>query len=558
MNLSLSLEKITALFGRVYGKNFYNKLYLLIFLTGLISGFEIAGALLLAPIFNMLASQEIKDIFLHNYLSAYIDTYTLALIYSLVIFLLANIFKNIFTILYMNISTILRLDFTKSLRNLVLDNIMTNFYKLDKKITHNIGELNNITILETYNINTSIAALLALINSLLISMFLMVYLLYIDFINTLIILISVFFVIFINKYFFQKVGFYSQKASIQRGVLSGVFNEIIRNIKLVYTKNAYDYEMNRFSRNNSLDKDITQKRDFFTNYSGPITEILSMVIMVFTIYMVTGNSTKIGESITYIYVIFRLMPYIKMINNNKVQLVSSLGAIDNILHYTNDTSKDMDDGNNKSIGKIIDIDIKDLIFSYDGKTKVLDNFNLKLTQGDVVEIIGQSGSGKSTFFDIMLKLRDEYSGNILINSIELRDISKKSWYSKIGYVPQEALLFDESLAYNVAYPNKIDEDKVIDSLTKASLYQYLDNINYQVGENGSKLSGGQKQRVSIARALYNNPDMILFDETTSALDKDTEKNVVEAINSLPNDLIVLLVTHRELDARYTKKINFKV
>ena len=158
--------------------------------------------------------------------------------------------------------------------------------------------------------------------------------------------------IFINKYFFQKVGFYSQKASIQRGVLSGVFNEIIRNIKLVYTKNAYDYEMNRFSRNNSLDKDITQKRDFFTNYSGPITEILSMVIMVFTIYMVTGNSTKIGESITYIYVIFRLMPYIKMINNNKVQLVSSLGAIDNILHYTNDTSKDMDDGNNKSIGKI--------------------------------------------------------------------------------------------------------------------------------------------------------------------------------------------------------------
>lgn len=554
MNMTISIKKLILLFNNIYGKRFYNKTYVLVVLIFLISGFEILGAFFLTPIFNVMSSHEIKDIFMYEYISLYVDDYRAALIYSLGLFLLVNILKNISTIIYSNTSTILRLNFTKLLRNRIFLNILINFYKLDKAVTHNIGELNNIIILESYNINTSIGSLLALLNAIFVSIILIVYLLYLDFINTLIISVSIFAILYMNKFFFNKVGLYSQQVSQQRGVLSGMINEVIRNIKLVYTKNAFDYEIDRFNINNSLDKEISQKRDFFTNYTGPLTEILSMLIMVFTIYIIANSNDNIGENIAYIYVIFRLMPYIKMINTYKVLLVSNIGAIDNILSYTsNDNSKNKT--LQKHVNEIESIDVKNLSFSYNSKCNVFENFNFKLNKGSILELIGKSGSGKSTLFDILLKLRDEYQGKVLVNGIELKEISSTSWYSRIGYVPQEALLFDNSLAYNVAYPNVIDEKKVIACLKQASLTQYIDDIYYQVGEHGNKLSGGQKQRVSIARALYGNPSVIFFDEATSALDKNTEDNIVEAINYLPKHLIILLITHRELKIKYTHKIN---
>ncbi|WP_295052859.1 ABC transporter ATP-binding protein [Sulfuricurvum sp.] len=556
MNFIQSVKKIILLFERIYETKFYKKFYVLIFIAFIVSGLEIFSAFLLAPIFNLLSSGGIKDIFMYNYISHYVHTYNTALIYSLILFLLGNVLKNIFTIFYMNISTLLRLDFTLLLRNRMFKNILSGYYVLKKEVTHNVGEINNIIMWETHNINNSIVALLLLLNSAIIVFLLLAYLLYTNFTNTLMILIAVFGIIHINKYFFQKVGEYSKEVSAQWGVLSGIFNEIIRNIKVVYTKNAFDYEVKRFALNNKINSDVTQRRDIFSNVTGPITEIFSVLTMIITIYMVSSNSNSLGESVTYIYIIFRLMPYLKMINTNKVLFVSSIGSIDNILHYTKE-DKPETILLKKEINKITDITISKLSFSYNNNDPVLNAIDLNLQRGNIIEIVGESGSGKSTFLDILLKIRDEYQGSILINGIELKDISKESWYSKIGYVPQDPLLFDDTLEYNVAYPNRIDKEKVIKCLEQASLTQYTDNLAYQVGENGSKLSGGQKQRVSIARSLYNDPDLLFFDEATSSLDKETEKNIVETINNLPKHLIILLVTHRELNVQYTDKIHFK-
>lgn len=556
MNFISSVEKILLLFERLYEKKFYKKFYILILIAFIISGFEIFSAFLLAPIFNLLSSGGAEDIFMYSYVSSYITTYNAALIYSLLLFLTGNVLKNIFTILYMNISTRLRLDFTQILRNRMLKNILMNHYVLKKEITHNVGEINNILMVEAHHTNNSIVALLLLLNSIIIIVFLLGYLLYTNMTNTLMILVAVLGIVYVNKYFFQKVGEYSKEVSSEWGVLSGIFNEIIRNIKVVYTKNAYNYEVERFALHNKINSDVTKRRDTFSNITGPVTEIFSILTMIVTIYMVSINSSSLGASVTYIYIIFRLMPYLKIINTNKVLFVGSIGSIDSILYYTKENTerKEID---KKEISQITDIQISDLSFSYNDDHTVLNTMNLTFRQGDIIEIVGESGSGKSTFLDILLKIRDEYQGNILINGVELKDISKESWYSKIGYVPQDPLLFDDTLAYNIAYPHPVEKNKVIRCLEQASLTQYIDNLDYQVGENGCKLSGGQKQRVSIARSLYNDPDFLFFDEATSSLDKETEKNIVETINNLPKHLIVLLVTHRELNVNYTDKILFK-
>jgi ABC-type multidrug transport system fused ATPase/permease subunit len=214
------------------------------------------------------------------------------------------------------------------------------------------------------------------------------------------------------------------------------------------------------------------------------------------------------------------------------------------------------------------ITVKDLDFSYKRTSaKTLDNLSFTIRKGECVGIVGRSGSGKTTFINILLRFLEETGGNILVDDVKLSKDNIISWRNKIGYVQQEVFLLDATLAENIAFGQlreDIDLRKLESVLKKASLVDFVNSLpdkhNTVVGERGAQLSGGQKQRIGIARALYHGAEILVFDEATSALDTETEQEITESIRSLTTDtqsednLTMVIIAHRVTTLKYCDKI----
>ena len=207
------------------------------------------------------------------------------------------------------------------------------------------------------------------------------------------------------------------------------------------------------------------------------------------------------------------------------------------------------------------IKISNLSFSYESESKkIFSDVNIEISKGDQVGFIGKTGSGKTTFIDILIGLLMPTQGTIYIDDFNISRISN-IWKSKIGYVPQNPFLIDGTILENIAYGQertKIDLFKIEESTKSADIYDYINSLpnkfETHVGERGVRLSGGQVQRISIARALYKNPSVLVLDEATSSLDIHTEKKIMDSISNLSKDLTILIITHRFETLRHCNKI----
>ena len=195
--------------------------------------------------------------------------------------------------------------------------------------------------------------------------------------------------------------------------------------------------------------------------------------------------------------------------------------------------------------------IKDISWKYpEGEKYVLENVSVRIKKGTSVAFVGASGAGKTTFADIILGLFEPQDGQVCLEQIDIREI-KSFWGSLISFVPQNVYLLDDTIKNNIAFgiPEKeIDDEKVLLALEQAQLKEFVKSlsqgVNTQIGESGTRLSGGQRQRIAIARALYNNPDILVLDEATSALDTETETAVMDAIDSLHGKKTLIIIAHR--------------
>jgi len=187
----------------------------------------------------------------------------------------------------------------------------------------------------------------------------------------------------------------------------------------------------------------------------------------------------------------------------------------------------------------------------DSEKWALNNINLSIKQHATIGIVGASGAGKTTLIDIILGLLSP-QGNLAIDNVVINDSNVRSWQRNIGYVPQSIFLLDGTIASNIALgisENTVDMDSIIKASKLANLHDFIINelpqgYNTKIGERGIRLSGGQRQRIGIARALYHDPELLIFDEATSALDGITEKVIMEAIHSLANRKTIILIAHR--------------
>ena len=195
------------------------------------------------------------------------------------------------------------------------------------------------------------------------------------------------------------------------------------------------------------------------------------------------------------------------------------------------------------------ISIKNIAFGYDEKRPIIKDVSLEINPGETVAIVGSSGSGKSTIGRLLFRFYDVQKGSIKIDGQDLRDITQKSLHSSIGVVPQDTVLFNDTIYYNIAYGLDNASRSMVENAAKdAQIHDFIMSLpeGYEttVGERGLKLSGGEKQRVGIARTLLKNPPILLLDEATSALDTETEKEIRHALNNASEGRSVLTIAHR--------------
>jgi ABC-type bacteriocin/lantibiotic exporter with double-glycine peptidase domain len=221
--------------------------------------------------------------------------------------------------------------------------------------------------------------------------------------------------------------------------------------------------------------------------------------------------------------------------------------LDKLAEFHDGLEKNQQDIRHVALPFAKQIEIKGLTFKY-GDSVILDTLSMTIKKGQSIGIVGSSGSGKSTLLDVITGLQEKASGRFYLDDVEIDPYDTDALRKYVGYVPQQIAVIDESIAFNIAFSHEYDEQKIHRVIRIANLEEYVgalpDGIRTFVGEAGTRLSGGQKQRLGIARALYRDPEILIFDESTSALDNITEKELSDEIARLAGSKTLIIVAHR--------------
>ena len=341
--------------------------------------------------------------------------------------------------------------------------------------------------------------------------------------------------------------------------------ESFAGIKEIKTFSKQDYFIKSYEVLTKLLAKVYSIRHVMVKLPRLFFEIIAVLCIVFlTMFLFYGteSNTKIFAilgvfSLSAIRILPSLNDILASVNTFKFSQIPVEYIAKNIGSYyekNSDNLKDKFEFNNS-------IDLKNVYFQYPKRTNfVLEDVNLNIKKGEKIAVTGDTGSGKSTLIDIILGIQKPTKGKILVDNFE-RELSENSWCKRIGYVPQTIYLFDETIKKNIAIgedEKNIDNKHLEKCLEISKLNDFVMKLPNKsdtfVGESGIQLSGGQKQRIGIARALYKNPDLIIFDEATNALDLNTEVKIYSSIIKELKDKTLIVVTHKKNFHNFSNKI----
>ncbi|MBQ4218102.1 MAG: ABC transporter ATP-binding protein [Butyrivibrio sp.] len=342
-------------------------------------------------------------------------------------------------------------------------------------------------------------------------------------------------------------------------------DESVTGIKEIKIANKENYFINGYADCGAGYVNAVQKYNLYNSTPRLLIETIAIVgmlgYMLFAMSQGTGNEVLFGKFTVLALAAARLLPSANRINNYLTSIAYFepflMNVSDNLQEEINDSSisYNSEDYRKKLETKKLPVNktisLKDITYKYPGADRyVLNHADMEVPVGKSVGIVGTSGAGKTTIVDVMLGLLQTESGHIYADGVDVME-NYSGWLKNIGYIPQTIFMIDSTIRKNVAFgyaDEDIDDAKVWQALKEASLDEYVkslpEGLDTKIGERGIRLSGGQRQRIGIARALFEDPEVLVLDEATSALDNETEAAIMDSINKLHGRKTLVIIAHR--------------
>ena len=351
----------------------------------------------------------------------------------------------------------------------------------------------------------------------------------------------------------------------EQAELTSITEETINGIKIIKSFLAESFFKNKFDKTNTNFLSFSNKLINRQNIAAPLSEFLGILVIAVLLWyggqlVLIDMELKPAAFITYMGLAYGVLTPAKSISKAFYSLKKGNAAAERVFEIIDSKSEFFDDSNKENLDSFKKcIEFKNVSFKYENAT-VLNNISLKVNKGEMVAIVGSSGSGKSTLVNLIPRFFDIVSGKILIDNIDINDLSRLKIRSLIGIVSQDSILFNTSIKENIILGDSKGNinEKLSESLSIANADEFINELddqdNYNVGDNGSNLSGGQKQRLAIARAVYSNSPILILDEATSSLDSKSEKLVQDAIDKLMINKTSIVIAHRLSTIQNANKI----
>lgn len=358
----------------------------------------------------------------------------------------------------------------------------------------------------------------------------------------------------------------STEAGEKNGLVISILDETLGGIRVIKAFTAEKLLGNRFHKVNEEFNHLRNKIHFRKDMASPLSEVLGVLVLSAVLWfggrlVLGGDAGGLSSEgfITYILFFTQIINPSKSLSTAYYNTKRGSAAIERIEEVINAPVVVEEATNPVTISSFEkSIEFKNVSFAYNDVT-VLTNINLKLEKGKTIALVGSSGSGKSTLADLVPRFHDVTSGEILVDGVNIKNYSLNSLRQLMGIVTQEPILFNDSIANNIALSKAEASKEEIEAAAKiANAHDFIDKkengYDENIGDRGSKLSGGERQRVTIARAVLKNPPILILDEATSSLDTESERLVQDAINHLMQDRTSLVIAHRLSTVRHADEI----
>jgi subfamily B ATP-binding cassette protein MsbA len=356
----------------------------------------------------------------------------------------------------------------------------------------------------------------------------------------------------------------SSTAQKEMGTLMSILDETLGGLRVIKAFNAERLLRGKFFSSNEFLNNIRNKMMFRRDLASPMSEFLGVLVLVCVLWF-GGNlvfERQILEPeafITYIVFFTQIINPAKSLSTAFYNAQRGSAAIQRIEEILKADIAVKEVSNPKQLGTFEkQIEFRNVTFKYEDVT-ILDNINLTIEKGKTIALVGSSGAGKSTLADLVPRFHDVSSGELLIDGINIKEYSLLSLRDQMGIVTQEPILFNDSIANNIALGNPVANIDEIEQAAKIAnahdfIMQKEENYQTNIGDRGNKLSGGERQRVTIARAVMKNPPILILDEATSSLDTESERLVQDAINKMMANRTSIVIAHRLSTIRHADEI----
>ncbi len=485
------------------------------------------------------------------------ETLYILCITILVVFILKNLFfflNNFFLATIVN-------GVTRNIRNEIFDHV-TNL-SLDYFNKSRAGVLisritNDVTVINRA-ITTSFLGLLRDPMLVLIFLFLIVV---ISFKLTLIAFGVSFGTIFIVNAISASIRKYAERSQEKMAAITSILQEVISGIRVVKAFTMEKMELVRFSKQTQKYFSSMRKLELAGKVIGPMNEVFGISGMVVVLWfggreVLSGKGLAADEFMLFVFALYSIMSPIKNLSKVNAGIQEGVAAAKRVFEVL-DQKPSVVTGK-RAVSKMNShISLESVSFSYD-REPVLKNIDLRINKGEVLALVGPSGVGKSTLADLIARFYDPSSGRITLDGVDIREFDITSYRKLLGIVTQEIILFNDTVRNNIAYGvQEYSEDDIIRASVTANAHMFIKDLgegyDTVIGDRGVRLSGGQRQRIAIARAILNNPPILILDEATSSLDSESELLVQEALGRLMMNRTAIVIAHRLSTVKNARRI----